>query len=322
MKYPWKHNRRFNSYPDYMRKVFGTRVQKVAVDAGFTCPNRDGKAGTGGCTFCNNDAFNPSYCSASKPVRQQLRDGKEFHKTRYRSATKYMAYFQAYSNTYKPLEELRRIYQEALDEEDIVGLVIGTRPDCIDDQMLDYFRMLSEKKYIVIEYGIESVYNKTLKRINRGHTFEETAEALMKTAQKGIKTGGHMIFGLPGESMEEMLDSAEVISKLPLHSVKFHQLQIMKGTVMAKEYLEHPECFHFLPKIEAYLEFIVQYTENLNPSFILERIAGETPPRFNVRIPWDLRYDQILVKFENLLEERDTWQGKKWMAQRKNINSF
>jgi radical SAM protein (TIGR01212 family) len=321
MIYPWKHNRRFNSYPDCMRRIFGTRVQKVAVDAGFTCPNRDGKVGTGGCTFCNNDAFNPSYCNASRQIRQQLRDGKEFHKTRYRSATKYMAYFQAYSNTYKPLDELRKIYQEALDEEDIVGLVIGTRPDCIDDYKLDYFQMLSEKAYIVLEYGIESVYNKTLRRINRGHTFEDLVKALEKTAHRGIKTGGHMIFGLPGESMEEMLDSARVISKLPLHSVKFHQLQIIKNTRMAEEYHEHPEYFQFLPGIDTYLEFMVEYIENLNPFFVLERIASETPPRFNVRIPWDLRYDQILLRFENLLEEKDTWQGKKWMDQRKNRNS-
>jgi radical SAM protein (TIGR01212 family) len=321
MIYPWQHSRRFNAYPDYMRKVFGTRVQKVAVDAGFTCPNRDGNVGTGGCTFCNNDAFNPSYCSASKPVRQQLQDGKEFHKTRYRSAKKYMAYFQAYSNTYKPLNELKRIYEEALSEEDIVGLVIGTRPDCIDESLLDYFQLLSEKVYLVIEYGIESVYNKTLQRINRGHTFEDSVKALEKTSQRGILTGGHMVFGLPEEKRDEILDSARIISELPLHSVKFHQLQIMNNTRMAEEYSQHPERFHFLPVIEDYLEFMVQYIENLNPSFVLERIAGETPPRFNVRVPWDLRYDQVLVKFEKLLEERDTWQGKKWPAQMINKNS-
>jgi radical SAM protein (TIGR01212 family) len=315
MNYPWKHSRRFNSYPDYMRSLFGTRVQKVAVDAGFTCPNRDGKVGTGGCTFCDNDAFNPSYCGAYKPIRQQIAEGKAFHKTRYKSATKYMAYFQTYSNTYKPLDELENIYRQALDEEGIVGIVIGTRPDCVDDHMLDYFQLLSEKTYIVIEYGIESVYNKTLQRINRGHSFEDLVEALEKTSMRGIRTGGHMIFGLPGERMEEMLDSAKVISRLPLNSVKFHQLQILKNTRMAEEYKEHPEYFQFLPAIEEYLEFIVKYVENLNPSFVLERIAGETPPRFNVRIPWDLRYDQILVKFEKLLEERDTWQGKKWIAE-------
>jgi radical SAM protein (TIGR01212 family) len=299
-----------------MRRIFGTRVQKVAVDAGFTCPNRDGIVGTGGCTFCNNDAFNPSYCSSSMPIRKQLQDGKEFHKTRYKSATKYVAYFQAYSNTYKPLDELRRICHEALEEEEIVGLVFGTRPDCIDDRKLDYFQSLSERFFIVIEYGIESIYNKTLQRINRGHSFEDSVNAIEKTALRGIRTGGHLIFGLPGESIREMLDSAQVLSLLPLDSIKFHQLQIMKDTRMAEEYKEHPEYFHFLPGIEAYLDFMVDYIENLNPSFVVERIAGETPPRFNTRIPWDLRYDQILVMFEKLLEKKDTWQGRKWMQQR------
>ena len=321
MNYLWKHNRRFNTYPDYMRRIFGTRVQKVAVDAGFTCPNRDGKAGSGGCTFCRNDAFNPSYCGSSRTIRQQLQEGKEFHKTRYKSATKYVAYFQAYSNTYKPLGKLKEIYQQALDEEEVVGLVIGTRPDCINDLMLDYFQSLSEKAFVVIEYGIESIYNKTLNRINRGHLFEDSVHAIKRTALRGIRTGGHMIFGLPGESIDEMIDSAKVISMLPLDSVKFHQLQIMKNTKMAEEYKEHPEYFQFLPGIDDYLEFMVEYIENLNPSFVVERIAGETPPRFNVRIPWDLRYDQILVKFENLLAEKDTWQGRKWEIQNSKIEN-
>ena len=314
MKYPWGHSRRFNTYADYMRTVFGTRVQKVAVDAGFTCPNRDGKVGTGGCTYCDNNAFNPSYCRKSDSVKKQLKEGIQFHKTRYRSALKYLAYFQAYSNTYKPLNELKLLYEQALGENDIVGLVVATRPDCIDEKVLDYFALLAENKYIVIEYGIESVFNKTLEYINRGHTFEETIYALEQTALRGIRTGAHIIFGLPGESLEEMLYSAEIISRLPLHSVKFHQLQIMKNTKMADEYRQHPENFKFLPGIDEYLDFMVTYIEKLNPAFILERIAGETPPRFNERIPWDLRYDQVLSKFEKLLEEKDTWQGKKWIS--------
>lgn len=314
MKYPWGHSRRFNTYAEYMRTVFGTRVQKVAIDAGFTCPNRDGKVGTGGCTYCDNNAFNPSYCRKSDSVEKQLKEGIQFHKTRYRSALKYLAYFQAYSNTYKPLDELKMLYDQALGENDIVGLVIATRPDCIDEKVLDYFAMLAEKKYVVIEYGIESVFDRTLEYINRGHSFEESVYALEQTAIRGIRTGAHMIFGLPGESVDEMLYSAEIISKLPLHSVKFHQLQIMKNTKMAAEYSEHPDIFKFLPGIDEYLDFMVTYIEKLNPAFILERIAGETPPRFNERIPWDLRYDQVLRKFEKLLEEKDSWQGKRWLS--------
>lgn len=310
MNYPWGHNRRFNAYPNYLRKVFGSRLQKVTIDAGFTCPNRDGTKGTGGCTFCSNDAFNPSYCNPGKPVNQQIKEGIEFHRNRYRSAPKYLAYFQAYSNTYKPAKELREIYSQVLDEEEIVGIVIGTRPDCMDEEKLDFFRELSEKYYLVLEYGIESVYNTTLKKINRGHTFEETCDIIEKTASRGIHTGGHMIFGLPGESREQMLASASVISDMKLNTVKFHQLQILKNTPMALEYAENPNTFDLFLNLSEYLEFVAEYLEHLNPSIVVERIAAETPPRFNAGMDWNIRYDQVLVKLEKLLEEKDTWQGR------------
>ncbi|OFX27283.1 MAG: TIGR01212 family radical SAM protein, partial [Bacteroidetes bacterium GWA2_31_9b] len=191
--YLWGHNRRFNSYSEYFRQNFGERVQKVTIDAGFTCPNRDGSKGTGGCTYCNNDAFNPSYCKPEKSIKQQIEEGMEFHINRYRRAKNYLAYFQAYSNTYAPLEHLKKIYSEALAIPGVVGLVIGTRPDCIDDEKLEYFKELSKSHYIIIEYGVESCYNKTLERINRGHTFEQSVEAIVKTHQLGIKTGAHFI---------------------------------------------------------------------------------------------------------------------------------
>ncbi|MBN2611941.1 MAG: TIGR01212 family radical SAM protein [Bacteroidales bacterium] len=311
--FPWGTARRFNAYPDYMRKLFGTRVQKVAIDAGFTCPNRDGTKGWGGCTYCSNEAFNPSYCSASKSITQQVSEGIEFHRNRYRRALGYIAYFQAYTNTYKSLEELDKMYSEALAVEGVTGLIIGTRPDAVDDKKLDYLAKLAEKTYLVIEYGIESVYNKTLERVNRCHTFEETVIALEKTAARHIRTGGHFIFGLPGETREEMLKSVAVISQLPLDAVKFHQLQIFKGTVMAGEYQVHPENFSLFNDLDEYLEFMVSCIENLNPGFVVERIAGEAPPRYCEGIVWDLRNDQILVKFEKLLEKRNTWQGKKWL---------
>ncbi len=312
MNYPWGHNRRFNTYTNYLKNIFGCRIQKVTIDAGFTCPNRDGTKGTDGCTFCNNNAFNPSYCKPEKPIRQQIREGIEFHQKRYKTANLYLAYFQAYSNTFKDIDELKTIYNKALEEKNIVGIVIGTRPDCIDSKKLDYFQELSEKIYLVLEYGIESIYNKTLQWVNRGHTFEDTIATLEKTAERKIKTGGHMIFGLPGESREEILQSAKVISALPLNTVKFHQLQIIKGTRMAKEYLENPDNFQLFQTIEEYLEFVVKYLEKLNPAIVVERIAGETPPRFNMGIHWGLRYDQILIKLEKMMEEKKTWQGKKW----------
>ena len=308
--YLWGHNRRFNSYSEYFRQNFGERVQKVTIDAGFTCPNRDGSKGTGGCTYCNNDAFNPSYCKPEKSIKQQIEEGMEFHINRYRRAKNYLAYFQAYSNTYAPLEHLKKIYSEALAIPGVVGLVIGTRPDCIDDEKLEYFKELSKSHYIIIEYGVESCYNKTLERINRGHTFEQSVEAIVKTNQMGIKTGAHFIFGLPGETRDEMMAEAKLISALPLDTIKFHQLQIIKGTAMEKEYNTHPENFIFF-ELPEYIDFFIKFIEQLNPAIVVERFAGEVPPRFLAGPGWGLiRNDQIMVKFEKRLEELDTWQGR------------
>ncbi len=310
MNYPWNHNRRFNAYANYFRNQFGQRIQKLSIDAGFTCPNRDGKVGTGGCTYCNNDAFNPSYCQPHKPVIQQIEEGIEFHARRYRRAENYLAYFQAFSNTYAPLNDLKQIYNQALRHPLISGLVIGTRPDCMDEEKLDYFAELSQQKYLIIEYGIESCYDKTLKRINRGHNFETLVKMLELTASKGIKTGGHLIFGLPGETKQEMLAEAEIISNLPLNNIKFHQLQIIKGSMMETDYKQQPENYTFF-QLEEYIEFMVDFLEKLNPAFVVERFAGEVPPRFLAGPGWGLiRNDQILQKIEKLLEEKDSWQGK------------
>jgi radical SAM protein (TIGR01212 family) len=309
-RFPWGHHRRFNSYNEYFKKTFGQRVQKLSIDAGFTCPNRDGTVGRGGCTFCNNDAFNPSYCQPAKSIRQQIEEGKQFHAWRYRRAIDYLAYFQAFSNTFAPLEHLKKIYDEALAVDGIIGLVIGTRPDCIDDEKLDYFQELSKNHYLIIEYGIESCYDKTLERINRGHTFGQSVEAIEKTTSRGIKTGAHIIFGLPGETTAQMMAEAEILSKLPLNTLKFHQLQIVKNTSMALEYLSQPENFTFF-SLDEYIELIVNFLERLNPKIVIERFAGEVPPRFLAGPGWGtLRYDQILQKIENRMEERVTWQGR------------
>ncbi len=310
MKYHWNHNRRFNAYANYFRNEFGQRVQKLSIDAGFTCPNRDGKVGIGGCTYCNNDAFNPSYCQPHKSVLQQIEEGIEFHAKRYRRAENYLAYFQAFSNTYAPLKHLKEIYNQALEHPNISGLVIGTRPDCMDEEKLNYFAELTKQKYLIIEYGIESCYDKTLVKINRGHNFDTLVKMLELTAAKGIKTGGHLIFGLPGETKAEMLAEAEIISKLPLNNIKFHQLQIIKGSLMEPDYQQNPENYTFF-QLDEYIEFIVDFLEKLNPAFVVERFAGEVPPRFLAGPGWGLiRNDQILQKVENRLEERDTWQGK------------
>ena len=242
--YPWGHERRYNSYAEYFRKQFGRRVQKISIDAGFTCPNRDGKVALGGCTFCDNNAFNPSYCSPGKTIAQQLQEGAEFHSIRYRRAINYLAYFQAYSNTYAPLSKLKQLYDEALNFPGVLGLVIGTRPDCIDNEKLDYFARLSESHYVILEYGIESCYDRTLKRINRGHNYLQAEKAIRLTSSYGIKTGAHLIFGLPGESETEMLAEAGIISQLPLNNIKLHQLQIVKNTKIAAEFAANPSDFH------------------------------------------------------------------------------
>ncbi|HER09499.1 MAG TPA: TIGR01212 family radical SAM protein [Bacteroides sp.] len=311
MSYPWGTERRINTYSDYFRRRFGGRVQKITLDAGFTCPNRDGTCGYGGCTFCDNRAFNPSYNDPEKPIRQQLGEGMAFHRKRYRKADRYIAYFQAYSNTYADLETLKGIYEQAIGFPGIVGIVVGTRPDCVDPEKLDYFGELSRRIYVMLEYGIESLLDQTLVRVNRGHGVEKTRWAVDETARRGIRTGGHMIIGLPGETREDFLDGARKLSEWPLNNIKYHQLQLIKGTPMAQEYLREPDAF-FNFTMDSYLELMVEIVELLNPALVIERIAGETAPGMAVGKSWGVRYDMVLKNFEKLLEERDTWQGRKY----------
>ena len=301
---------RYNSYIGYFRKTYGERLQKVVVDAGFTCPNRDGLAGTGGCTYCDNAAFHPGYSTAGVPIHEQIDEGIKFHRVRYRKAEKFLAYFQPYSNTYASLERLREVYEEALSHPLVAGIVIGTRPDCVDEAKLDYLASLAREHVVVIEYGIESVYDRTLQRINRGHSFEEAVRAVEMTAARGLTQGAHFIFGLPGESVEDMLGYAPIINKLPLHSVKFHQLQIVRGTAMEKEFAARPSDFVTF-SLDEYLDFIADLLERLRPDLYIERFAGEVPPRFVNSTPWGLlRNTELIRLLEQRLEQRNTFQGR------------
>ena len=301
---------RYNSYIGYFKKTYGERLQKVVVDAGFTCPNRDGLAGTGGCTYCDNAAFHPGYSTAGIPIHEQIDEGIKFHRVRYRKAEKFLAYFQPYSNTYAPLERLREVYEEALSHPLVAGIVIGTRPDCVDEDKLDYLASLAREHVVVIEYGIESVYDRTLQRINRGHSFEDAVRAVEMTAARGLTQGAHFIFGLPGESVEEMLGYAPIINKLPLHSVKFHQLQIVRGTAMEKEFAARPSDFVTF-SLDEYLDFIADLLERLRPDLYIERFAGEVPPRFVNSTPWGLlRNTELIRLLEQRLEQRNTFQGR------------
>lgn len=308
--YPWGHERPFNAYPNYFTLKYGSRLQKLSINAGFTCPNRDGTLGSSGCSFCNNKAFNPSYCDALKPITQQIDEGISFHKFRYRRAAKYIAYFQPYSNTYKPLEELKKIYETALSHPEISGIAIGTRPDCVDDEKLDYLQHLSEKYFVSIEYGLESCFNRTLERCQRGHSFEQTTEAIRKSASRGLFTAVHLMFGLPGESKSEMLREAEIISGLPIQSVKFHQLQILKNTSMADDFDLNPDQYHLFT-MDEYVEFIISFIEKLSPGILIERLSAEVPPRFLHVSPWEqIRSDSIARIIEDKMIAEGRFQGR------------
>lgn len=305
--------KRYNTSAGRYRRLYGERLQKLVIDAGFSCPNRDGTVGVGGCSYCDNAAFHPGYSTPGKSIVRQIDEGIEFHRRRYPKVKHYLAYFQAYSNTYAPLERLKALYGEALSHPSIVGLVVGTRPDCVDEEKLDYLAGLSEggdNPVIVVEYGIESCYDETLRRIGRGHDFETARKAVEMTASRGIDVGAHFILGLPGETREMLLDQCETISSLPLTSVKFHQLQIVKGTRMDKEYAARPEEFLRLG-LDEYLDLVIDILERLRPDLCIERVAGEVPPRFVRETPWGLiRNDGILKLLDQRLEERDTWQGR------------
>ena len=309
MPYPWGDERRFNSYAAYFKRTFGSRMQKVTINAGFSCPNRDGKLSTGGCTFCRNDAFTPSYCQSEKSITQQIDEGIEFHRRRYRTAQRYLAYFQSFSNTYAPLERLRECYDEALAHPDIAGIVVGTRPDCIDEEKLDYFAELAKRKYVIIEYGVESCYDSTLKRINRGHDFATAKRAIKLTAERGIHCGAHFILGLPGESDEMLIEQVEKINSLPLTTIKFHQLQLFKDTPMAREYDLHPEEFRFWT-VEEYIVLFVEIVRRLRPDIVIERFAGEAPPRYHHLEGWGLvRNETLLMMLDKELERKNVHQG-------------
>lgn len=301
--------KRYNSSVGYFKKEYGERLQKIVIDAGFTCPNRDGTLGRGGCTYCDNAAFHPGYSTKEKSIHLQIEEGIEFHRNRYRNASRFLAYFQPYSNTYAPLEQLKTLYQEALAHPSVAGVVIGTRPDCVDEGKLDYLAELSEKHIVIVEYGIESCYDSTLLRINRGHTFAQAEAAVKATAERGIRQGAHFILGLPGETKEEMLEMTSFINRLPLNSLKFHQLQIVKGTAIEREFSEKPNDFIQFT-LEEYIDFFIDILERLRPDFHIERFAGEVPPRFVNSTPWGLiRNVELLRLLEKRLEERNTHQG-------------
>lgn len=310
MVYPWGDTRRFHSYAAYFRRRFGGRVQKLSVDAGFGCPNRDGTAGRGGCTFCNNGAFTPSYCVPTKSVAQQIEEGIAFHRRRYRTSSRYLVYFQSYSNTYAPLERLQRLYGEALAHPDVAGIVVGTRPDCVDERKLDWLAEVARDRYVAVEYGIESTSDATLRAVNRGHDYACAVRAVEMTAARGIPVGGHFILGLPGETERMLLDRTGQINALPLTTVKFHQLQVFRGTAMAAEYDADPARFPFW-EVDDYIDLVVEILRRLRPTLVVERFASEAPPRYHYGRNWGLvRNERLWAMLDERLEARDAYQGE------------
>ena len=299
---------RYNEYGFWLKEQLGVKVQKISLNAGFTCPNRDGRVGTGGCTYCNNQTFNPDYCITEKTITQQLEEGKQFFSKKY-PEMKYLAYFQAYTNTYDSLANLKAKYEEALSVPDVLGLVIGTRPDCMPDALLDYLEELNRHTFLLVEYGIESAYDATLSRINRGHNYAQSVDAITRTAARGIPVGAHLILGLPGEGREAILHEAEVLSALPLTTLKLHQLQLIKGTRMAREYAEHPSDFHLFTPDE-YIDLVIDFIERLRPDLILERFVSQSPSSLLAIPGWGLKNHEFVAKLRRRMNERNARQGR------------
>ena len=300
----------YRDFSEFLSQHFPYKVQKISINAGFTCPNRDGTKGRGGCTYCNNQSFSPGYGKPTKTVSEQLADGIAFFSHKY-PEMKYLAYFQSYTNTYDEMERLIALYDEALSYPNVVGIIIGTRPDCMPDELLDYFAELNKKTFVLIEYGVESTLNKTLERINRQHTWEESVEAIVRTAERGIPVGAHLILGLPGETDKDILNHAQKISELPLTTVKLHQLQIIKGTAMAREYKLLPESF-YLYELDEYVNLCVDFAERLNPDFYIERFVSQSPPSLLIAPDWGVKNYIMTEKIVKRFKERDTWQGKRF----------
>lgn len=296
----------YNDYGAWMRRQFPFRVQKISIDAGFSCPNRDGHISHGGCTFCDNRTFNPSYCQPSKSITEQINEGKEFFRHKYPNM-KYLAYFQAFSNTYATLDTLQRRYEEALSAEDVVGIVIGTRPDCVSDEILNYLESLNQQTFMIVEYGIESVSDDTLRRVNRGHNFECSRRAIIETHNRGILTGAHIILGLPGESAEDNVRQANIISALPIDILKLHQLQIIRGTQLAAEYEHQPFNLY---TADEYIDLCRRYIERLRPDMVLERFVSQSPKELLVAPKWGLKNYEFANRFVNYMKRMDSWQGK------------
>jgi radical SAM protein (TIGR01212 family) len=295
----------YNDFSTWLRRQLGCKVQKISIDAGFSCPNRDGTLATGGCVFCDNKAFSPAYCRGNKSVKRQVEDGISFFKRKYKDM-KYLAYFQAFTNTYAPVEHLKSLYEEALSVEDVVGIVIGTRPDCVSDDILNYLEQLNRQTFMIVEYGIESTDNEMLKRINRGHTYECSVRAIERTKERDILVGGHVILGLPGMTEEDCIREVERLNNTQLDILKLHQLQVVKDTRLAEEYLEKPfKVFN----IDEYIRLVATLIQHIRPDMILDRFISQSPAEMLIAPKWGIKNYEFANALDNYLAKNNIYQG-------------
>jgi uncharacterized protein len=301
-------NKRYLDYPHFMLGYFGKRIQKISINAGFTCPNRDGSKGVGGCTFCNNESFSPAYCESKKSITQQIEEGILFFGKKH-AEQDYIAYFQSYTNSYGSIDTIKQKYTEALSHPSISGIVIGTRPDCVSDELLDYLHEIQKNNFVLVEYGVESTNNDTLALINRGHTYEESVDAILRTHAKGILVAAHIILGLPSENRETILNHARKLGTLPLAIIKLHQLQIIKNTSLAKQYIENPSFIPLYSLLE-YIDLCIDFIEHIPPHICLERFVSQTPIEFRIAPNWGIKNHEFIAKLDKRMQERDTYQGR------------
>lgn len=289
-----------------MKVLYGVPVYKVNVDAGFTCPNRDGHVSTGGCIYCNNDSFRPNACERTLSIREQIDRGIPYLRSRY-GAEKFLVYFQPYTNTYAPVATLERLYREALSAPGVIGIAIGTRPDCVDEQKIALLESLATTSFVLVEYGLQSMYDRTLEFINRGHDYTCFKEAITATAGRGIRVGAHIILGFPTETKDDMLASARELSRLPIEFLKIHQLQIIRNTPLATMYAQNP--FHTFGYRE-YLELVADFLEHLSPEIVIQRLFAASPGNILVAPIWNKTRSQFMIDLDKLMEQRGSVQGK------------
>ena len=296
---------RFNAYGSFLRRRFGCRVSKVNVDGGFTCPNRDGSRGTGGCIYCDNSSFSPKETVAVIPIEEQMAAGMAYHRTRLKS-DQFIVYFQKFTNTYAPVDRLSQLYRRALDHPDVVGISVGTRPDSISDAAIDLLSELARDSYVCVELGLQSMDDAILSRINRGHTLDEYLGAVDRLSGRGIDICTHLIYGFPGETRSGFLKSASLLSGLAVSSVKLHQLHAVEGTLLAQMYREGS----YLPiSLAEYLGGVCDFLEELPARVSVQRLYGSAPLAIRVAPNWDLKNNQMWYAVVNELKRRGSWQG-------------